>query len=87
MTALESYPLDLAVSAEEVHVPERLLASPTAGVVRAAPPDLTVTWAHGASAVAPGPASASAIAAAAGPMTTRVASSADFSSTCSLMRW
>ncbi|HET8621733.1 MAG TPA: biotin/lipoyl-containing protein [Acidimicrobiales bacterium] len=40
MTALESYPLDLAVSAEEVHVPERLIASPTAGVFRAAPPEV-----------------------------------------------
>ena len=29
-----------AICAEEVHVPERLIAAPTAGVFRAAPPDV-----------------------------------------------
>jgi biotin carboxyl carrier protein len=29
-----------AISAEEVHVPERLIAAPTAGVFRAAPPEV-----------------------------------------------
>jgi biotin carboxyl carrier protein len=40
MTALESHPLDLAVSAEEVHMPERLIAAPAAGVFHAAAPDV-----------------------------------------------
>jgi biotin carboxyl carrier protein len=34
-------PIDpFAVCAEEVHVPERLIAAPTAGVFRAAPPEV-----------------------------------------------
>jgi biotin carboxyl carrier protein len=46
MTALEIPPLGIdpadtmAVSAEEVHVPERLIAAPAAGVFRASPPEL-----------------------------------------------
>lgn len=48
MTALDSRPLGptgepedyLAVSAEEVFVPERLIAAPAAGVFRAAAPDV-----------------------------------------------
>jgi biotin carboxyl carrier protein len=51
MTALESHPLEtvdvdldqadvLAASAEEVHVPERLIAAPAAGVFHAAPPEV-----------------------------------------------
>ena len=40
MTALEIPPLELAPTAEEVHVPERLIAAPAAGVFRAAPPDV-----------------------------------------------
>jgi biotin carboxyl carrier protein len=31
------------ISAEEVHVPERLIAAPMAGVFRAAPPDVVTT--------------------------------------------
>ena len=40
MTALEIPPLEMAVTAEEVHVLERLIAAPAAGVFRAAPPDV-----------------------------------------------
>ena len=40
MTALEIPPLELAATAEEVHMPERLIAAPAAGVFRAAPPDV-----------------------------------------------
>jgi biotin carboxyl carrier protein len=43
MTALESHPLDLAASAEEVHMPERLIAAPAAGVFRAAAPEVVTT--------------------------------------------
>ena len=45
MTAVESPHLvdDPAVSAEEVHVPERLIAAPAAGVFRAAPPEVVTT--------------------------------------------
>jgi biotin carboxyl carrier protein len=45
VTAVESPHLvdDPAVSAEEVHVPERLIAAPAAGVFRAAPPDVVTT--------------------------------------------
>ena len=42
MTALES-PLDLAASAEAVHMPERLIAAPAAGVFRAAAPEVVTT--------------------------------------------
>jgi biotin carboxyl carrier protein len=38
MTAVETDVF--AVRAEEVHVPERLIAAPTAGVFHAAPPDV-----------------------------------------------
>ncbi len=41
---LETDPVDItAVSAEEVHVPERLIAAPAAGVFRANPPELVTT--------------------------------------------
>jgi biotin carboxyl carrier protein len=46
MTALEIPPLETdptamtAVSAEEVHVPERLIAAPAAGVFRASAPEV-----------------------------------------------
>jgi biotin carboxyl carrier protein len=45
VTAVESPHLvdDPAVSAEEVHVPERLIAAPAAGVFRAAAPDVVTT--------------------------------------------
>jgi biotin carboxyl carrier protein len=45
VTAVESPHLvdNPAVSAEEVHVPERLIAAPTAGVFRAAPPEVVTT--------------------------------------------
>ena len=45
MTAVESPHLvdNPAVSAEEVHVPERLIAAPAAGVFRAAPPEVVTT--------------------------------------------
>jgi biotin carboxyl carrier protein len=43
MTALESHALDLAASAEEVHMSERLIAAPAAGVFRAAAPEVVTT--------------------------------------------
>jgi biotin carboxyl carrier protein len=43
MTALESHPLDLVVSAEELHMPERLIAAPAAGVFHAAAPDVVTS--------------------------------------------
>jgi biotin carboxyl carrier protein len=45
VTAVESPHLidDPPVSAEEVHVPERLIAAPAAGVFRAAPPEVVTT--------------------------------------------
>jgi biotin carboxyl carrier protein len=40
MSLTDDHPDLFAVCAEEVHVPERLIAAPAAGVFRTAPPDV-----------------------------------------------